>query len=472
MGKAGKAAAALLTAVWLIVTAGCSVVDFFSTDNLLRAPKLTGTNAALQQAFELAVGNDVFLISPLTGDHRSAFILEDCDGDGRDEAFVFYARNDTENTVHMHLMQYVNGEWRSEADTVGNGSEVYKVEFCNIDRDADSEVAVTWTVSDSKRDKTLSLYKLDFQRAKDGSVFNPLASVQIFDYFVLDIDRDDLNELFYVYFDSTEEKSGVYAKLLKYSETDVVLYPVSEVRLDARVSNLLAVKYDLFDGQYEMFVDCAAGENTYYTEIIRYEPDLYSLTVPVAAAEEDPIAQTRRSSLLYASDINEDGLIEIPVEKTMPDSFVINDPENDVVPLRYISWQRYEDGVFVPEANYYSIGGGLYSVRLDPFIDELYMIYDCATGEAQFRSDRSRNGEAEAPEDDAWEDDGEEETVASPTEDEAPSGRSDLLFTITFTPDAAEQSSASGKPVVTLGELGRERNLTKHGIEQLIETNG
>ena len=466
MEKAGKAAAVLLTALWLIATASCSVVDFFSADNLLRAPKLTGKNAALQQAFEQAVGKDVFLVSPLTGDHRSAFILEDCNGDGLEEAIVFYVNNDTENTVHMHLMQYADGDWRSVSDTVGNGSEVYKVEFCNIDRDKDSEVAVTWTVSDSKRDKTLSLYKIDFQRAEDGSVFNPLASVQIFDYSVQDFDRDGLNELFYVYLDSTEEKSGVYAKLLKYSETDVVLYPVSEVRFDGRVSNLLAMKYDVFDGKYEVFVDCAAGENTYYTEIVRYEPDLYALTTPVTAAEEDPVAQTRRSSLLYASDINDDGLIEIPVEKTMPDSFVVNDPENDVVPLRYISWQRYEEGEFVRVSDYYSIGAGLYTVCLDQFIDELYMIYDSATGEAQFRADRTKGapGGGSGP--------GGEKTEGSPTDGRKPSGTSDLLFTITLAPDTGEQSSSPGKLLITVGELGRERNMTRKDIEQLIQMNG
>ncbi|MBQ6119424.1 MAG: hypothetical protein IJK98_09340, partial [Clostridia bacterium] len=188
---------AALVCIGLTVFAGCNIVDFFSTDSLLRAPKLTGQNAALQQAFEQTVGKDVFLVSPLTGAYRSAFILQDCNGDEVEEAFVFYAMNDTENTIHIHLLEFVEGTWRSVADTTGNGSEVYKVEFCSVDRDAAPELAVTWTVSDSKRDKTLSLYKIDFRQGETGNEFNPLASVQIFDYAMLDIDNDRQNELFY-----------------------------------------------------------------------------------------------------------------------------------------------------------------------------------------------------------------------------------------------------------------------------------
>ena len=438
---------------------GCSAVDFFSADSLLRAPKLTGQNAALQQAFEEAAGPDAVLVSPLTGEYRSAFIMEDCNGDGTEEAVVFYVNRGAENSVRMSLMASIDGQWRSVADISGNGSEVYQVEFCNIDREKNREIAVTWTVSDSKRDKTLSLYKIDLPGVESGDAFNPLASVQIFDYYVMDIDRDGQNELFYVYFDSTEEKSGVYARLLKYSETDTVLYPVSEVRLDPRISNLLAMGYDFFNGRYEFFVDCAAGENIFYTEIVQYEPDQYSLVAPLKMPEDDPVALTRRSSQLLSGDVNGDGLIEIPTEKNLEESFVLNAPDSESSPLRYICWQRYEDDAFTAEENYYVSDTGLYSVRLDPFLDDVYIISDHGTGEAQFRAHAAKESVATATETTPAE--------ATPAEDD------DLLFRLTVLSggEGRLKDRSNGLRIV-IGSLGRKRNLTKKYIESLIEGNG
>ena len=447
----------------LLALAGCSVVDFFSAEGLLRAPRLTGQNAALQQAFEKAAGPDAVLVSPLTGEYRSAFIMEDCNGDGTEEAVVFYVNRGAENTVRMSLMASIEGQWRSVADISGNGSEVYQVEFCNIDREKNREIAVTWTVSDSKRDKTLSLYKIDLPGVESGDAFNPLASVQIFDYYVMDIDRDGQNELFYVCFDSTEEKSGVYARLLKYSQTDTVLYPVSEVRLDSRISNLLAMGYDFFNGRYEFFVDCAAGENIYYTEIVQYEPEQYSLVAPLKMPENDPVALTRRSTQLLAGDVNGDGLIEIPTEKNLEDSFIINTPDGESLPLRYICWQRYEDEAFSVEENYYMNDTGLYSVRLDPFLDNVCITSDYGTGEAWFRARTvpEDNATPTAPGGTAT------PTLAVPGEDD------DLLFHLwVLSGGEGRLREQSGGMRIVVGALGRKRSLTKKYIESLIEGNG
>ena len=466
-------AAALLCAA-LLAQAGCSLVDFFSTDTLLRAPRLTGQNAALQQAFESSVGKDVFLVSPLTGEYRSAYILKDCNGDRVEEAFVFYVKHGAENTVHIHLLEYAGDRWRSAADIAGNGSEIYKAEFFNIDGTADQELAVTWTVSDSKRDKTLSLYKIGFTGAGEAELINPLASVQVFDYFVSDFDRDGQNELFYVYFDSTEEKNGAYAKLLKYAEADTVLYPVNEVKFDARASNLLAVKYDYADGRYEFFADCAVGENSYYTELILYEPETAALSLPVAALYEDPVAQTRRSALLYADDVDGDGRIEIPAERAMEGSFIINYPESESVPLRCVSWLRWAQDGFVPAVSYYVNDVYGYRVRLDPVLGPLTIISDYMTGAVSFYVQAPDGGPQP---DDADYDDADYDGEGADGEDldgeEEENGADALLFTLSPENRGQELQPEAGAATavrIEVTDLGRSRGVTKKSVEALIET--
>ena len=188
---------ALLTAACLLLS-GCHALDVFSVDSLLRPPKLTGENARIQKAFESAVGSDVQLMNPLTGDLSSAFVFCDYDADGQDETLVFYAKTDAPSEVHVRFMDYSAGEWRSVGDVNGNGSEVYSVELINADADDYQEILVAWTVSDSKRSKFLSIYKYaPGKRGDANSVntasgeatgpFEQLSMVQAVDYLALEV---------------------------------------------------------------------------------------------------------------------------------------------------------------------------------------------------------------------------------------------------------------------------------------------
>ena len=90
MKKLIRAAAAILAVVLTVPMFGCSVFNVFSVDSLIKAPRLTGDNAEIQKAFESAVGSEVSLVRPVAGEYRSAYVLHDYDGDGVNEAIVFY----------------------------------------------------------------------------------------------------------------------------------------------------------------------------------------------------------------------------------------------------------------------------------------------------------------------------------------------------------------------------------------------
>ena len=185
----------------------CSFIDFFSADSLLRAPRLTGDNAALQAAFEEEVGKDVSLFSPLSGDHRSAYILFDAYDDGIDEAIVFYSLNSNRSVLHMHLLKQENGIWKSVSDIIGSGTEVYSVDFFDIDDSDDVEIAVCWTDADLRREKKLSIYKTNDSLTSLSSV----ATIPVADYFYLDLDKDSDNELIYTYMTLASENYSVGA---------------------------------------------------------------------------------------------------------------------------------------------------------------------------------------------------------------------------------------------------------------------
>ena len=94
----------LLTGCLLLLLSGCT---FGATvDALLTPPHLRGEQEQIYQALENAVGNRITLQYPRSGNHLSAVMISDLDGDGQDEAAVFYRKESslsTENALRLNL---------------------------------------------------------------------------------------------------------------------------------------------------------------------------------------------------------------------------------------------------------------------------------------------------------------------------------------------------------------------------------
>ena len=64
-----------------------------SIDTLMSPPKLSMEQEQIYSALTEATGNSISLKYPKSGKYLSAFIVEDIDGDGGNEALVFYEKN-------------------------------------------------------------------------------------------------------------------------------------------------------------------------------------------------------------------------------------------------------------------------------------------------------------------------------------------------------------------------------------------
>jgi len=372
----------LIAAVFLF--SGCSLLDFFAAEALLRAPKLTGENAALQEAFENSVGKDVSLFTPIAGDYRASYIFFDANGDNSDEAVVFYALNTNLSVIHIHLLARNGEEWYSVADITGSGTNVYKVDFFNIDTDGVLEVAVTWTVDDSKKEKTLSIYRIT-GFAKDGS--NSLASVatvQMADYIYLDIDSDKVNELLYFYHNSSADSNQMGARLLEYSSGADTLQPVSDISLNERISSLLQIVYDRLGDDCAVYVDCLLSDGDYYTEIIYYDKELAVMSLP---QDENGLicTVTERDAGKLCEDFNRDGQIDIPVSLYSENSYTTGRPEGVKEQIGFVSWQTYINGKLSEIGKYYDNAVDGYLINIDTLFDYYYFVYDYSAHVTQVR---------------------------------------------------------------------------------------
>ena len=86
-----------------------------SIDNLMAPPKLSVEQEQIYSALTDATGTSISLKYPKSGKYLSAFIIEDIDGDGGNEALVFYERNGLgveENTLRINVLDQDDGNWR------------------------------------------------------------------------------------------------------------------------------------------------------------------------------------------------------------------------------------------------------------------------------------------------------------------------------------------------------------------------
>ena len=122
-------AAALCVAFCLLLT-GCSIPmqeETVQVEELLRAPRLAGDYGALQTALNDWLGESAQLKYPLQGDLLSPFVLQDFDGDGEQDAAVFYTTALTSNVCVAFLRKNSGGVWQVSQTVEGLADSVDNV---------------------------------------------------------------------------------------------------------------------------------------------------------------------------------------------------------------------------------------------------------------------------------------------------------------------------------------------------------
>ena len=360
---------------------GCSMFDFFAIDSLLKPPKLTGEKSELQQAFESAVGTDIRLFTPLVGDNRGSYVIFDANADGNDEAVVFYSFNDNASVVHMHLLTQIDEKWESVDDLVGSGTDIYKVDFYNIDNSRMLEIGVVWSLDDSKKEKNLSVYRISSLEPSSEDALNSLATIQMADYSFCDVDGDNANELLYFYFGGA---SGVSARLIDYDGLENTFLPLSEVSLPFQFSSLVQLAYDKAGNDIRFYVDCKYSADEYFSEIIIYSRDNDALYIPTHNNKYIS-SLSRRYCEVFCSDFDRDGYLDIPVHVDYDASYVLSDTEENETSLDFVNWLSYSDGIFNSRGKYFMNYSDGYALRIDTIIDKYYIVYDDVNNIVQVR---------------------------------------------------------------------------------------
>ncbi len=295
----------LLTALGTVLgISGCSGA---SVEELLSPPRLDGEQAEIHKALRSCTSDGIKLKYPKSGKYRSAIVISDIDGEPTDEAIAFYESPNVSDgsSLRINFLDMKDGEWVSVYDFAAMGSEVERILFENLGND-ETSVIITYSIQNSS-DMAASV--MSYKDSSPSEVYSGRYSYMN----IFDTNSDGTNELFLI---TTDRTSGV-SSALSYGYNGNSFTAFGEAALSAG-----AVSYrDAFSGSRSkngdkaIFIDYSLSDGSRGTEVLVTKGRGFH-----NASAVTPETVIRRANSftpdISASDIDGDGIVEIPV--TMP----------------------------------------------------------------------------------------------------------------------------------------------------------
>lgn len=329
MKKAWSVVALLL--VCAICLSGCQFGGF-DTLSLMRPPKATGDEANIQQILEEAGGSDLTLKYPQKGDYRSAIVMYDITGDGEEEAVAFYASNKGKDTsTHMMVIGSTNGKWTNWGDFVGLGSTVDRICFGDLNGDGIHEIIVGWGNSYN------TLNALSVYQYQEGKIVSVEVDYHYSSIAIADFGRDGEDEIFISTLNNASEDITADAKLLQMDGETGQINNISRVELDPAVSRYEAMTVgDISPGIMGVVIDGYREDGRMITEIVYWDQEKNRMVAPLSSKEENN--PTERVTSTISSDIDGNGVIEIPFVTQMPGEAA---PSDGTEPCYLTQWNWF-----------------------------------------------------------------------------------------------------------------------------------
>ena len=293
-----------------LLLAGCSMPgEQVQVEELLRAPKLSGDYGDVQTVLNDWLGESAQLKYPMQGDLLSPFLLQDLDGDGRQDAAVLYTTAQSSNVCIAILQKDDADIWHVRQNVEGLADTVESVGLAQLQPGDATQLVVGYTAAQG--DHYLAVYSYT-----DG-VLSTILEQQYQQYLVEDITGGGNQDLILM---STLEDGGVQIELLTVDKEgsfqQVAVMGLSANRFAGCASVAAGVGAD---GRHYLVLDGWTGisGNNLASVLLRFDEDTQQM-VPADQISTEKLytASLRNVPSLVSQDLDGDGIVEIP---TQPD---------------------------------------------------------------------------------------------------------------------------------------------------------
>lgn len=292
---------ALMLAVVAALLCGCSVSTVYE---MYCVPKRSEDYELMQNQIDQAMVGLEYC-SPRSGENQQTVQMADLDGDGVNE-YILFAKGSSELPLQILIFRETQDGYALSETIYGSGASFDQVEYVQIDGRPGLEMVVGRQVADTVV-RSVSVYSF-----ADGQA-NQLLGAGYTKFQTGDLDDDGLNELLIFRPGDTEEDNGIAEY---YSFVDGVMERSCEACMSESAANLKRIIWgSLSDGPTAVYAASAVDENSIITDVFAVIDGSF---VNVSFSNESGTSvQTLRNYYVYAEDIDNDGVIELPDLITM-----------------------------------------------------------------------------------------------------------------------------------------------------------
>lgn len=289
----------ILCAVLLLaalILSGCTMV---TVEQMYSPPKRSAEYEKLQNAIDSAMTGMEYA-SPQSGENRQTVQMTDLNGDGEDE-YLLFARDTSDNPMKILIFSRSEDDFVLMETVENSGSAFDLVEYVEIDGNSGVELVVGRQVSDVVL-RAVTVYTFTEGKAQVLMTANYTKVVPA------DLDRDGCSELLIISRGESDEDNAV-ATL--YSFTGGAMSRSVEASLSASSDHIKRIMVGKLDqGVPAVYVASSVADSAIITDVFALKSGRF--TNVSFSNESGTSVQTLRNYYVYADDIDDDGVLELP----------------------------------------------------------------------------------------------------------------------------------------------------------------
>ena len=288
-----------LATLLLAAVLGLSGCGFATVEQMYALPKRSTQYHDLQNAIDSAMAGLEYA-APTSGEYQQTVQQADLDGDGEME-YLLFARGSGEKPLKILIFKEAEKSYQLMETIESRGAAFQVVEYASMDDRAGVELIVGRAVADQVMG-AVSVYTFA------GGLSEQLISVSYDEFVMCDLDESGLSELMVIAQGATDHANAA-ASLYSYENGAMVRS--AEANLSAPAENIKRIMVShLSGGHHAVYVASALEESAVITDVFALKDG--NFTNVSFSNESGTSVQTLRNYYVYADDIDDDGVLELP----------------------------------------------------------------------------------------------------------------------------------------------------------------
>ncbi|MBQ7801147.1 MAG: hypothetical protein IJ375_02345 [Oscillospiraceae bacterium] len=284
-----------------LLLGGCALR---TVDQMYSLPKRSQEYNDLQAAIDASMGS-LDYCAPLSGENQQTVQMADLDGDGVEE-YLLFAKGSSDKPLQILVFDQQDGNCYLREIIESRGSAFELIEYVDIDGQPGLEMVVGRQVSDQVP-RALTAYTFS------GGGAQQLLAVSYSKFVTADLDEDGRIELMVIAPGESESDNAV-ASL--YSYRDGAMNRSAEANLSETADHIKRIMVSCLEGGTPaVYVASAVEESAIITDVFALKDGRF--TNVSFSNESGTSVQTLRNYYVYADDIDDDGVLELPSLITM-----------------------------------------------------------------------------------------------------------------------------------------------------------